>query len=79
MDDLLPAEEVAWLAQGNSAELAALRPAQVLRAAYQGIVAAGHASASSDGVFYAGDSYGGVIWVGDLRGDADTASVDGFG
>lgn len=81
--ELLPAEDVAWLAQGHTAELAALRPAQVLRAAYQGIVAAGpndgSASGGSDGG--GGDTYygGGVIWVGDMSPGADTAAVDGFG
>ena len=82
--EILPAEDVAWLAQGHTAELAALRPAQVLRAAYQGIVAAGpnDGSGSSGGPDGGGgDTYydGGVIWVGDLHGHADTAAVDGFG
>jgi hypothetical protein len=81
----LPAEDAAWLARGHTGELAALRPAQVLRAAYQGIVAAGpndgSGRRSSDG---SGDGSGGggdVIWVGDAHGHghADTASVDGFG
>jgi hypothetical protein len=38
---LLSEGELAWLAHGNTAELAALRPAQVLRAAHEGMVAAG--------------------------------------
>ncbi|HYR12488.1 MAG TPA: hypothetical protein VEQ60_32165 [Longimicrobium sp.] len=79
---LLPEEDRAWLAEGHTAELAALRPEQVLRAAYQGIVAAGphdgSASGGSDGGGYGGDG-GGVIWVGDLSPGGDTAAVDGFG
>ena len=82
--EILPAEDVAWLAHGHTAELAALRPEQVLRAAYRGIVAAGAndgSSSGSDGGGGGGDTYygGGVIWVGDLSPGADTAAVDGFG
>jgi hypothetical protein len=82
--EILPAEDVAWLARGHTAELAALRPEQVLRAAYQGIVAAGPndgSSSGSDGGGGGGDTYygGGVIWVGDMSPGADTAAVDGFG
>jgi DNA-directed RNA polymerase subunit RPC12/RpoP len=81
--EILPAEDVAWLAQGHTAELAALRPEQVLRAACQGIVAAGASDGSSSGSDGGGggDTYygGGVIWVGDMSPGADTASVDGFG
>ncbi|HEX6370491.1 MAG TPA: hypothetical protein VF006_16330 [Longimicrobium sp.] len=82
LGEILPAEDVAWLAEGHTAELAALRPEQVLRAAYQGIVAAGDGSgvSGSGGDSGGGDSYGGgVIWVGDLSPGADTAAVDGFG
>jgi hypothetical protein len=80
--ELLPAEDAAWLAEGHTAELAALRPAQVLRAAYQGIVAAGPndgsggGSGSGDGDTYYG---GGMIWIGSPGGGGDTAAVDGFG
>ncbi|WP_420127116.1 hypothetical protein [Longimicrobium sp.] len=82
LGELLPAEDVAWLAEGHRAELAALRPEQVLRAAYQGIVAAGPNDGSgggSDGG--GGDTYygGGIIWVGDMSPGVDTAGVDGFG
>jgi hypothetical protein len=77
---ILPAEDVAWLAEGHAAELAALRPAEVLRAAYQGIVAAGRSDGSGGGDGSTGGGYdGGVIWVGDLSPGADTAAVDGFG
>lgn len=75
--EILPAEDVAWLAEGNTADLAALRPAQVLRAAYQGIVAAGANDGSSSGD--GGYDGGGIIWVGDFSGGGDTAGVDGFG
>ena len=81
--EMLPAEDVAWLAEGHTAELAALRPEQVLRAAYQGIVAAGDGSGASGsgGDSGGGDSYygGGIIWVGDMSPGVDTAAVDGFG
>jgi hypothetical protein len=76
---ILPAGDVAWLAEGHAAELAALRPDQVLRAAYQGIVAAGPSGVSGGGDGPAGGEGGGVIWVGDLSPGADTAAVDGFG
>jgi hypothetical protein len=79
--EILPAEDVAWLAEGHRAELAALRPEQVLRAAYQGIVAAGDGSSGGgDGLTGGENGYsGGIIWVGDLSPGADTAAVDGFG
>jgi DNA-directed RNA polymerase subunit RPC12/RpoP len=85
--EILSAEDVAWLARGHVAELAALRPEQVLRAAYRGIVAAGPGGGSDvsgsggDSGGGGGDTYygGGVIWVGDLSPGADTAAVDGFG
>ncbi|HEY0016560.1 MAG TPA: hypothetical protein VGC13_09590 [Longimicrobium sp.] len=82
LEEVLPPEDVAWLKEHRTVELAALRPAQVLRAAYQGIVAAGpYAGSSSGSGGDGGDTYygGGVIWVGDLSPGADTAAVDGFG
>ena len=79
-EGMLAEEELAWLAQGNVGELAALRPALAMRAAYRGIVAAGPGGGSGD-ASYAGDThyYAGVVWLGDLGGSADTAPVDGFG
>jgi hypothetical protein len=78
----LSAKDMFWLAQGHTAELAVLRPAQLLRAVYHGIVAAGlrdrGSSSGSDGGGGGGDG-GGVIWVGDLNPGADTAVEDGFG
>ncbi|HYR12489.1 MAG TPA: hypothetical protein VEQ60_32170 [Longimicrobium sp.] len=85
LGEILPPKEVRWLARGHVAELAALRPAQVLRAAYQGIVAArlydGSSSGSGGSGGGGGDTYGGggIIWVGDLSPGGDTAAVDGFG
>jgi hypothetical protein len=79
LGEILPPEDVAWLAEGHTGELAALRPAQVLRAAYLGIVAAGPNDGSSSGSDGGGNYGGGVIWIGDMGGGADTAAVDGFG
>jgi hypothetical protein len=84
LGEILPPEDVAWLARGHAGELAALRPAQVLRAAYRGIVSAGpNDGSSSSGASDRGDAHydgGGVIWIGDVGGGgADTAAVDGFG
>ena len=82
LGEILPEEDLAWLAEGHTAELAALRPEQVLRAAYQGIVAAGPGDGSGSGGPTPGDGGGGgggIIWVGDLSPGADTAAVDGFG
>jgi hypothetical protein len=79
LGELLPPEDMEWLAEGHSAELAALRPSQILRAAYLGMVAAGPGDGlSGDG---GGGTYdgGGVIWVGDFHHHGDTGSVDGFG
>jgi hypothetical protein len=82
LGEILPPEDVAWLAWSHVGELAALRPAQVLRAAYQGIVAAGPNDSSASGVpdGGGGGTYGGgVIWIGGMGGGGDTAAVDGFG
>jgi hypothetical protein len=76
LGEILPPEDVSWLARGHRAELAALRPAQLLRAAYQGIVAAARWESGGGGTGEGGE----VIWVGDMSGgSADTAAVDGFG
>jgi hypothetical protein len=84
LERLLSPEEYKWFAGGHSSELAALRPAQLLRAVYRGIVAAGpHDGSASGGVDRGGggDTYydGGVIWIGDGAQGGDTAAVDGFG
>jgi hypothetical protein len=82
--EILPQEEVEWLLAGNTAELATLRPAQVLRAVYDGIRRVGHPDGSVSGSDSGSDVgfYGpaGIIWVGDVHDERhDTASVDGFG
>lgn len=84
--EILAPEDVEWLLAGNTTELACLRPAQLLRAAYDGIRRAGHpgdtaltsGSGTDVGPYY---GPGGIIWVGDFHHDErrDTASVDGFG
>lgn len=86
LSEILPQEEVEWLLAGNTVELAALRPAQVLRAAYDGIRRVGHPGdpASVSGTDSGSDvgyyGYPGIIWVGDIHDERrDTATVDGFG
>lgn len=80
---MLSADEQKWFAAGHYSELAALRPAQLMRAVYKGIVAAGpnDGSASSGLDGRGGDACygGGVIWIGDGSPGGDTAAVDGFG
>jgi hypothetical protein len=77
---MLSEEDLTWLAHGNVGELAALRPAQMMRAVYKGIVAAGPHYATGGVPESAGAAYGGgMIWIGDPGGGADTAAVDGFG
>ncbi|MEW5928755.1 MAG: hypothetical protein AB1941_14935 [Gemmatimonadota bacterium] len=86
LSEILPPEDLGWLLAGNLTELAALRPAQVLRAAYDGIRRVGHpgdpasvsgADSGSDVGYY---GYPGIIWVGDVHDERrDTATVDGFG
>jgi hypothetical protein len=67
----LAPEEVAWLEQGHTAEAAALRPARLMRAIYQGFARAGQVGAADSG----GD--GGIIWFYD--GGADVYAADSFG
>jgi hypothetical protein len=68
---LLTPEETTWLAAGESAEVAALRPARLMRAIYQGFARAGQVG--TDGA--TGD--GGVIWFYDSG--ADIYAADSFG
>jgi hypothetical protein len=80
--ELLYVDDLEWMSHGYVGELAALRPADVLRAAYRGIVAAGPSDGSGAGPDGGGgDTYygGGVIWIGGPGGGGDTAAVDGFG
>jgi hypothetical protein len=79
LGEILSPEDVAWLAAGHTAELAALRPAQLLRVVYRGIVAAGPNDGSSSSGGGGTSDAGEVIWIGDMSRGADTAAVDGFG
>ena len=69
--DLLAAREVAWLEAGNLAEVAALRPARLMRAIYQGFAAqrTGDGGGSGDGA--------GGIWF--YSSGADVYAADTFG
>lgn len=75
---ILTPEEVAWLEQGNRAELAALRPAKLMRAVYQGFARTRQALQTDTGSssFDSGPS-GGVIWINDSG--ADVYAADSFG
>lgn len=67
---VLTPDELQWLAAGSTAELAAMRPAKLMRAIYQGFARAGRQ----------GDAYidtGGGIWIFD--GGADIHAPDSFG
>jgi hypothetical protein len=77
--EILPPEDVEWLERGNVGELAALRPAQVMRALARAIAAAAAYDGSSDGGYDSGG--GGIIWFGDMGGSGggDTSTTDGFG
>ena len=81
LDEVLPPEDVAWLAAGNVGELAALRPAQVMRAVYQAIAAVAAADASGTSLVAGGGDGGGGFWIVPMGGGgtSDSASVDGFG
>jgi hypothetical protein len=82
---VLPPEDMAWLARRQVGELAALRPAQVMRVAFQGITAVAAADASGTSLVAGGNGSGvGGFWIIPFGGGgggetADTASVDGFG
>ncbi|HST62578.1 MAG TPA: hypothetical protein VLK84_27990 [Longimicrobium sp.] len=82
--EVLPPEDVAWLAENHVAELAALRPAQVMRAVYQAIAAVAAADASGTALVGGGyDGGGGFFFIpmgtGGGSGGGSDASVDGFG
>jgi hypothetical protein len=82
LGEVLPPEDVAWLARGHVAELAALRPAQVMRAVRQAISAVAAADArgtSWDSGGGGGDSGGFFIIPMGGGGGSDTAATDGFG
>jgi hypothetical protein len=80
--EVLPPEDVTWLAEDNVGDLAALRPAQVMRAVYQAIAAVAAADASGTSLAATGADGGGFFFIpvgGGGGGGADTASTDGFG
>jgi hypothetical protein len=82
LDELLPYEERQWLAEGYVYELAAVSSAELMRAAYDGMVAAGPGDGAGGTPAYDGGSWtGGAVWAGALAGGggADTAAVDGLG
>jgi hypothetical protein len=70
----LTPDEVRWLSDGNVAELAALRPARLMRAVYQGFARA--SQVGPDGTLVVVDTGPGV-WVRD--GTADVYAADSFG
>ena len=74
----LTAEEIAWLEQGNTAELFALRPHKLMRAIYQGFARAGQtddATVGPDGMIFV--DTGPSIWIYDSG--ADVFASDSFG
>ncbi len=71
----LTPEERAWMEEGNVAELAAMRPARLMRAIYQGFARANQAVPAGGADVSTAD--GGIIWVYD--GGADVYAADSFG
>lgn len=68
----LTAEEIAWLEKGESAELAAMRPARLMRATYQGFARANQVGGGDSGA--GGD---GGVWFYDSG--VDVYAADSFG
>ena len=73
----LSAGEIAWLEQGWTAELAAMRPAKLMRAMYVGIARASQAAAGSDSGDIVIIGGGDGPWISD--GGADIGAPDSFG
>ena len=71
---LLTPEEQSWLEGGNVAEVAALRPARLMRAVYQGFARARQLD-SEGGGDAAADT--GFVWI--HYGGADLHAADSFG
>jgi DNA-directed RNA polymerase subunit RPC12/RpoP len=71
----LKPEEAKWLEEGNSAELATLRPAKLMRAVYQGFARAGQIGADGS----TGGADGGPIFIWGYDGGADIYAADSFG
>jgi hypothetical protein len=70
----LTADELAWLAAGNRAEVAAVRPEKLMRAIYQGFARANQVGDAGATVY---DDTGAVIWIYD--GNMDIYASDSFG
>ena len=68
---MLSPAETTWLAAGNHTELAALRPARLMRAIYQGFARANQIGTDT------GDGGTGMIWFHDSN--ADIYAADSFG
>jgi hypothetical protein len=81
LGELLPYEDRQWRDVGNVYELAALPSEQVMRAAYQGMVAAGRDNGSGRAPAYDGAHWAGVAdgFRPLAGGGADTAVVVGSG
>jgi hypothetical protein len=79
--ELLPYDDRRWLAAGNVYELAALPSAQLMRAAWEGIVAAGLNDGSGGDPAYDGASWASVAgWFGaPADGGADRVALDRYG
>lgn len=83
----LKQEEATWLTQGNIAELAALRPARLMRAIYLGFNQAAAMTASAQDedergiIFVGGYGYGPNVWVAGGGGGTgvDASAADSFG
>jgi hypothetical protein len=73
----MTAEEVAWLEEGHAAEIAAIRPARLMRAIYQGFARANQLSESSEDAD--GDFVGTGFYVWGYDGGADVVAADSFG
>jgi len=79
LTELLSGDDRQWLAAGNVYELAAVPPAQMMRAVYEGMVAAGRDDGSGGARTYDGAHWAGVAGVSgslDGGGSAYLAAVD---
>ncbi|HLV80409.1 MAG TPA: hypothetical protein VKT32_09005 [Chthonomonadaceae bacterium] len=70
----LTAPELAWLAEGNRAEVAAVRPAKLMRAVYQGFARANQMGSEAEDVY---SDTGVAIWIYDSN--VDIYASDSFG
>jgi hypothetical protein len=73
----LNADEMSWLAQGNMAEVANVRPAKLMRAIFQGFARAGQMGADGVGGANVYDDTGMMIWIYDPG--VDIYATDSFG